>query len=58
MKLTIELLSRILDAIFNAINKQNVKKAEDDPADTIAGDGTVVQLDKEFTDISDKSERD
>ena len=57
-KQLIALFTRLLEALLNAINRANKKKAADSPASTIANGGRVQQSDKTFSDLAEQSERD
>lgn len=58
MKSALVVIARILGAILYAINSKKKSDALDNPADTIAGGGSVQQSDETFDSISRKSERD
>ena len=53
----VALLTRILNGIFDAVNKNKVKKAVDNPADTIADGGELYESGQSVADISKKAKR-
>ena len=54
----IDLIVRVINAIFKAINIKRKKDAVNNPADTIVSGGSVQQSDESFADISDRAKRD
>lgn len=52
------LIKRVLNLFIQERNKQKVKDAKDNPANTIANNGRLHKSDKTFSDISRESERD
>jgi hypothetical protein len=53
----VALLTRVLNGIFDAINKHNVEKAVDNPADTLANGGELYESDQTFAELSAKAKR-
>ena len=58
MKTWAELLARLLNGLLNAINKKRAKDAQDNVADNLSDGGNVVQSDKNFSDLANKTKRD
>ena len=53
----VKLLTRLLNGLLNAISKNKVKKAVDDPADTLADGGELYESEQSFADLSKKAKR-
>lgn len=53
-----KLFIRLLEALLNALNVFNKKRAADNSAATIANGGRVQQSDKSFADLADEANGD
>ena len=58
MKAWVELLTRLLNGLLNAINRKRAKDAQNNISDSLSNGGNVMQSDKTFAELSRKVDRD